>query len=297
MKFSLIGLICILLLSFTSWASQNSFHDNQNSLCSKTEFKSWEELKKSSAVVFTENENTFIVNSSCDLKFHSKFKFSTTKDLKIFSKSLEFKNHSEIIASRILFKANELVTSKHSKICAEVIILIAEQSKLKALPCSKAILLGSAVGKPSVLIDFKVTAPEFAPGEILFDWSKSFGVWSGVLLDLGNGTELNLTGSNYTHRYEEAGTYTVKAILETSGGEAISDVITFELKEEEKIKDFGISHVINRAGPPAQVYLSLDTYPIVQAPSAIKEFRYDFGDGSKLTIPHTQSPDTGFVVL
>lgn len=294
MKVSLQAFIfLILVITSTSWASKD---DGGNKNCAKTEFKSWEELKTSSAVTFTEDENALIVRSFCDLKFHPKFKLSTSKDLKIYSKSLEIKNHAEINASRILFKADELDTSNHSKICADIIILDSDRSKLRAKPCSKAVLLGSAVGKPSVVIDFKVTAPEFAPGEVHFDWSKSFGEWSGVFLDIGLGAEISLTGQSYTHTYEEAGNYTVKVSLETSGGVAVSEATSFELKEEIKIIDFGIWHVINRAGPPAEVHLSVDRYPIVQAPNAIKEFRYDFGDGSKLIIPHKEAPVTGFVV-
>src|SRR5690606_8963448 len=133
-------IICILFLTSTSWATNKA---ESNKKCTKTEFKSWEELQKSPTVALTENENTLVVNSSCDLKFHSKFKFSTTKDLKIYSKSIKVKNHAEINASRIFFKADELETSNHSKLCANIIILVSDRSKLKAQPCSKAVVLGS----------------------------------------------------------------------------------------------------------------------------------------------------------
>ena len=270
--------------------------DDDDDRCEKTEFKSWDKLKTSRALSYVEDESSISVSSTCKIKFHKDFSFTTTKDLRISAKKIELKKDTSLIAKRLLLVASkELKFKKKSKLCADIIIL--ETSKLKndSEVCSRAQVLGSAVGEASAVAILEVSSDsDIVPAQVSFDWSKSFGVFTAATVDLGDGRSLTSSDKSLTASYEAAGSFNTSVTLSTSSGEIKSNVVALEFKEPNPIADFGIWHIIHRGGTPPEVWFSPSIYPIIDQATHIKEYRWRFGEGTELIMPFNESP-SGFV--
>lgn len=264
--------------------------------CDHSEFKSWSKLKNSSIVDYFEDESSIVIETECKIKFHKDFTFVTDKDLTIFAKELEIKKDSSISAKRLLIAVEkEFKLEKKSDLCAEVFILEAAKKEIKGDICFSAELLGSAFAKPSAKAVLEVSVNgENAPVEAVFDWSKSFGLFESASIDFGDTTSQNLEEKTVTKIYEAAGNYSAQLILQTSNGEIFSNSVEVTVNEVNPIIDFGVYYIIRRAGDPMHVSVAPNYTQLVAAPEQIKEFRYDLGDGTTLTVPFAESP-TGLI--
>ena len=271
-------------------------HDDDDDRCEKTEFKSWDKLRSSKALTYVEDESRISVTSICKIKFHKDFNFSTTKDLSISAKKIEFKKTTSLSANRLLLVASkELKLKKHSQLCADVVILETAKLKNDGAICSSAQVLGSAVGQASAVAILEVISDsDVVPAQVSFDWSKSFGVFSGATVDLGDGRSLVSSSKSLSATYELAGSFNSSVTLQTPSGTVKSNVVALEFKEPNPIADFGVWHVIHRGGTPPEVWLSPNIYPLVEPGVQIKEYRWRFGEGTELVMPFNESP-SGFV--
>ena len=270
---------------------------DKNENCKKTEFKSWDNLKNSTNVDFSEDDSSVVIETDCKIKLHKDFNFSTGKDLSIFAKELEIKKDSNLTAGRLLIVVEkEFELKKNSSICADVVIIEAKKEKIKGDICPQAILLGSAFDKPSAQAVLEVSIDsERAPVTATFDWSKSFGLFESAAIDFGDGNSQIVSEQSVVKVYETAGNYTAQLALQTANGEVLSNTVEVTVEQSNPIVDFGVWHIIRRGGTPPEAWLAPNIYPLVAAPEQIKEYRWVFGDGSGLVIPAAESPD-GFVV-
>ncbi len=270
--------------------------DDDDDRCEKTEFKSWDKLKTSRALTYVEDESSISVTSTCKIKFHKDFSFSTTKDLSISAKKIEFKKDTSLIAKRLLLAGSkELKFKKKSKLCADVIILETAKLKNEGEICPQTQVLGSAVGEVSAVAILEVSSDsDIVPAEARFDWSKSFGVFTATTIDLGDGRSLTSSDKSVTASYEVAGSFNTSVTLSTPSGEIKSNIVALELKEPNPIADFGIWHIIHRGGTPPEIWFSPSIYPIIDQTTQIKEYRWRFGEGTELVMPFNESP-SGFV--
>ncbi len=264
--------------------------------CDHNEFKSWDSLKNSSIVDYSEDDLSIVVETDCEIKFHKDFVFSTDKDLSVFAKELEIKKDSSLIAKRLLIVTDkEFKLDKKSDLCAEVVILESQKKEIKGDICASAVLLGSSFNQPSAQAMLEVSVNgENAPVEAVFDWSKSFGLFESAAIDFGDGTSQNLEDKSILKVYEVAGDYSAKLTLHTSNGEILSNNVEVIVNEANPIIDFGVYYIIRQAGTPMRVSVGPNYTQLVQAPEEIKEFRFNFGDGTTLTVPYSESP-TGVV--
>lgn len=273
---------------------------NNKKKCRDNDFRSWRDLERSSTASIVEDESSITVTSDCDLRFKPMFSFKTDKVLTIEAKEIQFMSHTKLEAARMILVADKLETAKHSKLCAEIVVLEAEHAKHKGKVCDSAQTLGSVLGQPSAIANLSVqVASEFAPAQVNFDWSNSFGVYTEAQLDLGNGQSVGTTEKSYSHVYEDAGEYSVQVRLQTPGGEALSALASFTLKTaqaDNPIADFNLLHLIRNPGTPPEAWIYPNLYPLVDLEQhQIKEYRYTFSDGTTVTLPFTQAPD-GFVI-
>src|SRR5690606_28312115 len=124
-----------------------------NKKCRDNDFRSWRELERSSAVSIVEDENSITVTSDCDLRFQPLFSFETDKVLTIEAKELQFMSLTKLEAARMILVADKLDTAKLSKLCAEIVVLEADQAKHKGSVCNSAKAIGSVVGEPSAIVN------------------------------------------------------------------------------------------------------------------------------------------------